>query len=51
MQNDESVAKAIGIKLPNGTIVSSTRANMENMARDKGEKISDRSKRKLPNQR
>ena len=44
MPNDESVAKAIGIKLRSGTIVSSTRANMENMARDKGEKISGKPK-------
>ena len=34
------MAKAVGIKLPNGKIVSSTRANMGKMARDRGEKIS-----------
>ena len=38
--NDESVAKAVGINLASGKIVSSTRANMEKMTRDWGEKIS-----------
>ena len=38
--NDQSVAKAVGIKLPSGKIVSSTKANMEKMARDRGENIS-----------
>ena len=38
--NDQSVAKAVGIKLPSEKIVSSTRANMEKMARDRGENIS-----------
>ena len=38
--NDQSVAKAVGIKLPSGKIVSYSRANMEKMARGRGENIS-----------
>ena len=36
---DESVAKAVGIKTPSGIIVTSTKANVEAMVRDKGERL------------